>query len=121
MLHVCGSLFMFVYGDRFFNPRHNPACPAGGMSLWMTHQGGSDVGENIATTEGKITVLDGANVRHEEVTTLVRTKLAVVLRPLTAETETGTHAFVLHSLLGEACLVVEAILSLVDWIDRNRT
>ena len=40
---------------------------------------------------------------------------------ITTATETGTHAYVLHSLLGEACLVVEAMLPLVDWIDRNRT
>ena len=33
----------------------------------------------------------------------------------------GTHAYVLHSLLGGVSLVVEAILPLVDWIDRKRT
>ena len=33
----------------------------------------------------------------------------------------GTQAYALHSLLGGVCPVVEAILPLVDWIDRNRT
>ena len=71
--------------------------------------------------EGNITALEGANVRHEEVNTATRTKIAVVVGPLTTSTEMGTHTYVLHSLLGEACPVVEAILYLVGLIDRNRT
>ena len=67
ILHVCRSLFMFMCGDRFVNPQNDPACSAGGMSFCTTHQGGGNVVENIATAEGTITVLDGANVRHEEV------------------------------------------------------
>ena len=63
MLHVCGALFVFVNRDRFVNPRHDPDCPAGGMSFWTTHQGGGNVVENIATVEGTITVLEGANAR----------------------------------------------------------
>ena len=121
MLLVCVDLFMFVHMDRFVNPRHNLACPAWGMSFWKICQGGGDVVENIATTEGTIAALDGANVRHKEVTTATRTKLTVVVGPLMTATDTGTHDYVLHSLLGEACLVVEAILPLVNWIDRNRT
>ena len=57
------------------------------------------MGENIATTEGTITALGGANIRHKEVTTVTRKKLAVLLGPLTAATHTGTHDYVLHSLL----------------------
>ena len=102
MLHVCGSLFMFVHGDWFVNPRHNPAYPDGGMSFWTTHQDGGNVGLNIASTEGIITALDGANVRHEEVTTVTQTKLAFVVGLLMTEMEMGTHAYVLQSLLGEA-------------------
>ena len=75
------------------------------------------MGNNIATMEGTITALDGANVRHKEVATAMGVKLAVVVGQLTMATETGTHAFVLHSLVGEICLVVEAILPLFDWID----
>ena len=112
---------MFVHGDRFVNPRNDPACPDGGMSFWTNRQGDVKLGEIIASTEGTITALDGANVRHKEVTTTTRMKLAVVVGPLTKATEMGTHAYVLHSLLGEACLIVEAILHLVDWIDRNWT
>ena len=44
MLHVCGALFMFIHGDRFFTPRHNPDFPAGGMSFWTTRQGIGDMG-----------------------------------------------------------------------------
>ena len=91
---------MFMHGDRFVNTRHNPDCPAGGVSSCTTRQGGSDVGETIASTEGMITSLDGANVRHKEVTTGTRMKLAVVVGPLTAATDMGTHAYVLHSLFG---------------------
>ena len=65
-------------------------------------------------------MLDSTDVRHEEVTTVKRTELAVVVGLLTTSTDMGTHAYVLHSLLGEACPVVEAILPLVNWIDRNR-
>ena len=79
------------------------------------------MGENIASTEVTITALDGANVSYEEVMSLTRTKLAVVVGPLTTATEMGTHAYVLHSLLGWASPVVEAILPLVYWIDQNQT
>ena len=108
---------MFVHRDRFVNPWHAPTCPSGGMSFWTTCQGRCGMGNNIATMEGTITALDGANVRHEEVATATGMKLAVVVGQLTMATETGTHAFVLHSLLGEICLVVEAILPLFNWID----
>ena len=121
MLHVCGALFMFVHGDRFVNTWHDPVCPAGGVSFWITRQGGGNVGENIAPTEGTIMSLDGANVGHKEVTTMIWTKLTVVVVPLTTATEMGTHTYVLNSLLERASLVVEAILPLVDWIYQKRT
>ena len=69
MLLFCGALFIFVQGDRFVSPRHDPICLAKGMPLWATVQGGGDIGENISTIEGTITALDGANVSHKEVTT----------------------------------------------------
>ena len=98
MLHVCGALLMLVHRNQFANPWHDPACPAVGMYFWMTRQGGGDVIENIASTEGTITALDGASVRHEGVTTVTQMKLAVAVEPLTTTTEMGTHAYVLHSL-----------------------
>ena len=91
---------MFVHGYRFVNPWHEPDCPPRGVHFCKTRQGGGDVADNIASTEGKIVSLDGANVRHEEVKTATRTKLAVVVGPLTTATEMKTHAYVLHSLLG---------------------
>ena len=121
MLHVCGSLFMFVHGDWFVNPRHDLACPAGGVYFWMTRQSGGKVGENIASTKGAITALDGANVRHEEVTSETRTKLAVVVGPMATATDMETHAYVLHSLLEGASLVTEATHPLVNWINWNQT
>ena len=36
LLHCSIPLYNFVAGDRFVNPRENPACPAGGMSMWTT-------------------------------------------------------------------------------------
>ena len=60
---------MSMYRDWFVNPRHNPACPAGDVSFWKTRQGGGNVVDNIASTEGMIMSLDSANARHEEVTT----------------------------------------------------
>ena len=96
MLYVCGALFMFMLGNRFANPCHNPDFPARVMYLWMTRQGGRDVGENFAYTEGTITDQDGDNVRPKDVTTATRTKISVVVGPLTTATEMGTHAYVLH-------------------------
>ena len=114
MLHVCGSLFMFVHGDRFVNPWHEPACPAGGVSFWMTRQGSSDVGENINSMEGTITALDGTNVQNEEVTTVTRTKIVVVVGPLTTATEMGNHTYILNSPLEETCPIMETIIPLVN-------
>ena len=107
MLHVCGALFMFVHGDRFVNPRHDPACPAGGLFFWTTCQGGGDMGEKIASTEETTMDLDGINIRHDEVTTEMRTKLAVLVGPLKMATEMGTHAYALHYLLQGEILVGE--------------
>ena len=39
LLHVSIPLYNFVAGDRFTNPDENPACPAGGMSMWTSIQG----------------------------------------------------------------------------------
>ena len=119
MMHVCGVLFMFVHGDRFMNPGANPACPARGLSFWSTRQGAGVLGEEIAGTEGMITAMDGTNVRQEEVTSATRMKLTVVVGLRTTATETGTLAFATHSLFGAQCPMVEAILPLVNWIDKN--
>ena len=108
MLHFCRSLFMFVHGDRFVNPKKYPDCPIGGVCIWTTRQGSGNTEENIASKEGTITSLDGANARHEEVMNATRTKLAVVVGPLKTATDMGTHAYVLHYLLGGASPVVEA-------------
>ena len=121
MLHICGALFRFVHRDRFVNPWHDPACPAGSVYLWTTRQDGSNMGGNTVSTEGVITALDSANVRHEEVTYATRTKLAVVIVPLIMTTEMRTHTYVLHFLLGGASPVVEALSPLVIWINRNWT
>ena len=36
MMHVFRDLFMFVHGYRFVNTKHDPYCPAGGMSFCTT-------------------------------------------------------------------------------------
>ena len=77
---------MFVHRNRFVNLRHNPDCPAEGVSFWTTCQDGGNVGENIASTEEATTALDSANVSNEEVTSTTRTKLAAVVGPLTTAT-----------------------------------
>ena len=105
---------MFVHRDRFVNPRHDPDCPAGGVSFWTILQDGGDVVENIASTEEATTALDGANASYEEVTSATRTKLAVLIGPLKTATELENHAYILHSLLGWASPVVEATPPLAD-------
>ena len=112
---------MFVHGYIFMNPGADPACPVGGLSFWLTRQGGGVLGEEISETEGKITAIDGANVRHKEVTSATQVKLAVVVGPQTTATDTGTVAFALHSLFGAQCLMFESILPIVDWIDENQS
>ena len=77
---------MLLHRDRFVNPQHDLDCPSGGVSFWTTCQGDGDMGEIVASTEGAIMSLDGANVRHEEVTSTTRKKLAVVVWPLTTAT-----------------------------------
>ena len=121
MMNVYGALFMFVHGDRFMNTGSDPACPTGGRYLWSTWQGAGVLGEEIAETEGKITALDGTDVRHEEVTSATWVKLAVIVGPRTTATETGTLAFASHSLFRAQFSMVEAILPLVDWIKENRS
>ena len=103
------------------NPVALPACPAGGLSFWSTRHGAGVLGEEIAETEGMITALDRKNVQQEEFTSATRVKLEVVVGPRTTATETGTLAFAAHSLFGDQCPMVEAILPLVDWIDKNRS
>ena len=103
------------------NPGADPACPAGGLFFWLTRQGGGVLGDEITETEGKITALDGVNVRHEEVTLATRVKLAVVVGTQNMAMETGKLAFASHSLFGTQFLMVEATLPLVDWIDENRS
>ena len=71
---------MFVHGDQFVNPWYDPDFPAGGVSFWTTQQGGSDVGEKIASTEGANRDLDGTNVKHEEVTSATQTKVVVMVK-----------------------------------------
>ena len=119
-MHVCGALFMFVHGDRFMNPGADPAYPAGGLSFWSRRQGGGVLGYEIVETEEHIIVLDRVNVWHEEVTSAMRVKLAVVVGPQTMATDTGTLAFAYHSLFGAPCLMVEAIIPIVDWINENQ-
>ena len=121
MMHVYGALFIFFHREKLINPGSDPACPSGGLSFWSTRQGTGVLGEEITETEGKITALDGTNVRHEEVTSATRVKLAVVVGPRITATETGMLAFASHSLFGVQCPMVEAILPLVDWIDKNRS
>ena len=103
------------------NPGNHPACVAGGLSFWSTRQGGGDIGENIAETQGRVAALDGTNVRHNEVTSAMRMRLAVVSGPRTTAKEMGTLAYILHSLFRATCPSVAGILPLVDWINVNRS
>ena len=77
--------------------------------LYLGVDGGGGGGPRGAHT-GLIPVpdqWDGINIRHDEVTTEMRTKLAVLVGPLKMATEMGTHAYALHYLLQGEILVVE--------------
>ena len=67
LLHCSIPLYNFVAGDRFVNPGENPACPAGGMSMWTTLQGLGDIGDSIASADADLTALDGRNALADQV------------------------------------------------------
>ena len=63
LLHTGGALYNFIAGDRFVNPGQNPACPAGGFSMWTGLQGAEDIGEAIVASGANMTALDVKNAR----------------------------------------------------------
>ena len=67
LLHVSIPLYNFVAGDRFTNPGENPACPAGGMSLWTSLQGVTDIGYRMATADADMVALDGRNAATDQI------------------------------------------------------
>ena len=67
ILNVSILLYNFIAGDRFINPGENPACPAGGMSLWTTLQEKTDVGYRMVTADADMAAVDGRNAAADQI------------------------------------------------------
>ena len=120
LLHVSIPLYNFVAGDRFTNPGDNPACPAGGMSLWTSLQGQNDIGYRMATADADMAALDGRNAAADQIARAARIHLQVINEARNLQEEIGTKAYILHSLFGAACPLVRAYSTqIVDHIDAN--
>ena len=121
LLHCSVPLYNFVAGDRFVNPGENPACPAGGMSMWTTLQGTGDVGDRIASADADLTALDGRNVKADQVARASKVHLQPISGATNLQREVGTKTYILAKLFGGACPLVEGYTTVVDWIDSNFT
>ena len=120
-LHCSIPLYNFVAGDRFVNPGENPACPAGGMSMWTTLQGEEDVGEQMASVDADLTALDGRNVQADQVARAAKVHLQPISGATNLQREIGTKTYILAKLFGGSCPLVEEYTSVVTWIDENFT
>ena len=80
-----GTLYNFVAGDRFVNPGTNPACAAGGFSVWTGLQGTKDVGIAITTSVADMVALDGRNTQADLIVEAARVVLWVIFEPLTMQ------------------------------------
>ena len=119
LLHCSIPLYNFVAGDRFVNPGENPACPAGGMSMWTTLQGNGDVGERMASADADLTALDGRNALADQVARAARVHLQRISGATNLQREIGTKTYILSKLFGGSCPLVEGYTSVVTWIDEN--
>ena len=120
LLHVSIPLYNFVAGDRFTNPGENPACPAGGMSLWTSLQGMTDIGYRMATADADMAALDGRNAAADQIARAARIHLQAITDARNLQKEIGTKVFILHSLFGASCPLVKAYSTqIVDHIDSN--
>ena len=120
-LHCSIPLYNFVAGDRFVNPGENPACPAGGMSMWTTLQGTDDVGEQMASVDADLTALDGRNMQADQVAQAAKVHLQPIYGATNLQREIGTKTYILAKLFGESCPLVKGYTSVVTWIDENFT
>ena len=121
LLHCSIPLYNFVAGDRFVNPGENPACPAGGMSMWTTLQGTGDVGERMASADADLTALDGRNAQADQVARAAKVHLQPISGATNLQREIGTKAYILAKLFGASCPLVEGYTAVVTWIDANFT
>ena len=119
LLHCSIPLYNFVAGDRFVNPGENPACPAGGMSMWTTLQGLGDIGDRMASADADLTALDGRNALADQVARAAKVHLQPISGASNLQKEIGTKTYILSKLFGEACPLVEGYTSVVTWIDEN--
>ena len=122
ILHCSIPLYNFVAGDRFVNPGENPACPAGGMSMWTTLQGRGDVGSRMATADADLAALDSRNAMADQISRAARVHLQTISGAATLQKEIGTKAYILDRLFGPNCpLTLAFSTELIPFIDQNFT
>jgi len=119
ILHVSVPLYNFVAGDRFVNPGENPACPAGGLSLWSTLQGKGDVGFRMASADADLAALDGRNAMSDQIARAAKVHLQVISGATNLQKEVGTQGYILRKLLGAQCPLVLAFIELITFIANN--
>ena len=83
-------LYNFLAGDRLVEPGTNPACPAGGVSMWEGLLGSKDVGAAIAASDLDMAALDGRNTQANQIVRAERVVIWFIVRPLTTQQEVGT-------------------------------
>ena len=95
-----GGGLKLVTRDHFVNPGANPACPAGGFSVWTVLQVMEDVGGAIAASDAYMADLSRKNSQVDQIFRAAHVVLWVIFGPLTMQQEVGTYCYLLHRLLG---------------------
>ena len=92
LLHCSTPFYNFIAGDRFVNPGENPACPAGGMSLWTTLQGRGDIGTRIRDTNAELIALNNRNAQADLISRAAKVHLQALGGAANLQKEIGTKA-----------------------------
>ena len=120
LLHCSTPFYNFIAGDRFVNPGENPACPAGGMSLWTTLQGRGDIGTRIGDTNAELIALDNRNAQADLISRAAKVHLQALGGAANLQKEIGTKAYILDRIFGPTCPLVTAYKQhLIPFIDEN--
>ena len=96
MLHVSLPLLDFVMKGRFANIGPDPACPAGGFSVWTSPQGvAAERGTAVAATEADASARDSRLATADQLARSSRVHLGVLVDGRQARLETGTTGYFL--------------------------
>ena len=121
MLHVSLPLLDFVTKGRFSNIGPDPACTAGGLSLWTSPQGvAMERGAAMAATEADAIARDSRLATADHIARSSKVVLTALTDGRRARLESGTMGYFLWRLFGASCPFVAELLPLLDWADTNQ-